>query len=345
MFRFSNPEYLYLLLLVPVALALYAYAARRQRRNIKQLGNYATITALMPGRSVGRGWLKATLVALALAVLSTALAGPQFGSKLTEVKHRGVEIIIALDVSNSMLAQDLQPNRMERAKQAIAQLVDKLSGDRIGLVVFAGDAYMQLPITCDYVSAKMFLSSIGPGMVSKQGTDMGRAIELAMNAFTPETQTGRAIIIISDGENHEGSPIEAAQQAAERGIAIHTIGIGSSEGSPIPLGTGGAFLKDENGQVVVSRLDEETLSKVAGMGNGRYVRATNAQMGLLPLFEHINKMQRAETSDKVYSDYDEQFQLPLGLALLLLLLEFMTLERKNRWLARLNLFGANNPEH
>ncbi|MBQ9471380.1 MAG: VWA domain-containing protein [Bacteroidales bacterium] len=345
MFRFSNPEYLYLMLLAPVALLLYMYTARRQRHQIEQLGSYATITSLMPGRSAGRGWLKATLVALAMPALSVALAGPQFGSKLTEVKHRGVELIIALDVSNSMLAQDLQPNRIERAKQAIAQLVDKLAGDRIGLIVFAGDAYMQLPITNDYASAKMFLSSISPGMVSKQGTDMGSAIALAMSSFPPDGKTGRAIIVISDGENHEGDPLGAVQQAAERGVVVHTIGIGSPDGAPIPLGPGGSFLKDDEGRVVVSRLDEETLSKVAVMGNGRYVRATNAQIGLLPLFEHISKMQRAETSDRVYSDYNEQFQYAIGLALLLLLLEFVVLERKNRWLARLNLFGADTPSH
>lgn len=340
MFRFASPEYFYLLLLIPVLLLIYVYTAQRQRQQIRQLGDYDTIVSLMPGRSSWRGWLKAIVLSLAIASISIGLAGPQFGSKLTEVKRRGVELIIALDVSNSMLAQDLQPNRMERAKRAIAQLVDKLADDRIGLIVFAGDAYMQLPITSDYASAKMFLSSISPGMVSKQGTDMGSAIELAMNSFTPETKTGRAIIIISDGENHEGNPIDIAQEAAQRGIAIHTIGIGSPEGSPIPFGSSGNFLKDDEGNVVVSRLDEETLSKVAAIGNGKYTRASNAQIGLLPLFEHISKMERSETSDKVYSDYDEQFQYAIGFALLLLIVEFMLLERKNRWLESLNLFGV-----
>lgn len=340
MFRFATPEYFHLLLLIPVLLGIYAYTAQRQRQQIRQLGNYDTIVSLMPGRSLWRGWLKAIVVSLGIAAVTMGLAGPQFGSKLTEVKRRGVELIIALDVSNSMLAQDLQPNRMERAKRAIAQLVDKLADDRLGLIVFAGDAYMQLPITNDYTSAKMFLSTISPGIVSKQGTNMGSAIELAMNSFSPDTKTGRAIIIISDGENHEDSPIGIAQQAAERGIAIHTIGIGSPEGSPIQIGPNGTFLKDENGQVVVSRLDEETLSKVAAVGNGKYIRATNTQVGLMPLFEHISKMQRAETSDKVYSDYDDQFQYAIGFALLLLLVEFMLLERKNRWLERLNLFGV-----
>lgn len=340
MFRFSNPEYFYLLLVIPVVALVYWYSVRLQKKQIKMFGNFDTVMSLIPGHSFRRGWIKMALVLVALFTLVMGLAGPQFGSKLTEIKRKGIEIIIALDVSNSMLAQDIQPNRIERAKQSISQLVDKLTNDRIGLIVFSGDAYMQLPITNDYSSAKMFLSSINPGIVPKQGTAIGSAIKLAMSSFTADSKSSKVIVIISDGENHEDDPLEMAKLATEKGIVVHTIGIGSPDGAPIPFGINNNYLKDENGQVVVSRLDEETLSKIAVVGNGKYVRATNSQIGLIPLFENINKMQRTEFKDKIYSEYNEQFQYILGLALLIILVDFTVLERKNRLLARINLFGT-----
>lgn len=343
MFRFSNPEYLYLLILLPVLIALFWLVVRFQKQLIKRFGNLETLLQLMPEASFRRGWVKVVLVTVALAFVILGVAGPQFGSKLTEIKRKGIELIIALDVSNSMLAQDIQPNRLERAKQAISRLVDKLTNDRIGLIVFAGDAYVQLPITNDYVSAKMFLSSISPGMVPVQGTAIGKAIDLAASSFSPQTETSKVIVVISDGENHEDDPVEASKRAADKGVVVHCIGIGSPQGSPIPIPSRDgqvSFWKDKDGNVVVSRLDEETLSKVALTGNGKYIRATHFQLGLLPLFDEINRMQKTEIKDKIYSEYDDQFQYLFAVALFFLVLDFIVLERKNKWLAKLNLFGV-----
>jgi Ca-activated chloride channel homolog len=344
MFRFSHPEYLYFLFLIPIIIGLFWFATILQKRAINRFGNLETLKQLMPGASLHRGWLKIIIFSTAIIFIIIGLAGPQFGSKLTEVKRKGIELIVALDVSNSMMAQDIQPNRLERAKQAISKLVDKLSNDRLGLIVFAGDAYVQLPITNDYISAKMFLSSISPGIVPKQGTAIGTAINLAASSFSPQSETSKVIVVISDGENHEDDPVEVAKKAAEQGIFVYTIGIGSPQGSPIPASTQDnqtSFWKDKDGNVVVSKLDEETLSKIAVAGNGKYIRATNTQIGLLPLFDEINKMQKTEMKEKVYSDYDDQFQFLFAIALFLLLLEFVILERKNKWLTKLNLFGVN----
>ncbi len=343
MFRFSHSEYLYFLFLIPILLGLFWYVTLLQKRAIKRFGNIDTLIQLMPGFSTQRGWFKTILFSIAVAIIIVGLAGPQFGSKLTEVKRKGIELIIALDVSNSMMAQDIQPNRLERAKQAISRLVDKLQDDRLGLIVFAGDAYVQLPVTNDYISAKMFLSSINPGIVPKQGTAIGTAINLAASSFSPQSETSKVIVVISDGENHEDDAVEAAKRANEQGIFVYAIGIGSPQGSPIPTSQESqtSFWKDKDGNVVVSKLDEETLSKVAVAGNGKYIRATNSQLGLLPLFDEINKMQKTEMKEKVYSEYNEQFQYFFAFALFLLVFEFIILERKNKWLTKLNLFGVN----
>lgn len=344
MFRFSHPEYFVYLAVVPIILGLYFYAVYSGKKKLSAFGNLNLIRQLMPIASFRRGWIKTIIVLLAISLIIVGLAGPQFGSKLTEVKRKGIELIIVLDVSNSMLAQDIQPSRIERAKQAISRLVDQLTSDRIGLIVFAGDAYVQLPVTNDYVSAKMFLSSIHPGMVPKQGTAIGTAINLAVNSFSQQEEAKKVIVVISDGENHEDNPVDAAKKASEKGIVIHAIGIGSQQGAPIPMPSrrGSAdFLRDKDGNVVVTKLDEETLSKVAVSGGGKYVKATNSQLGLLPLFEEINRMERAEFKDKVYSDYDDQFQYLFIMALVLLVVDFFVLERKNRWIQKLNLFGGN----
>ena len=343
MFRFSNPEYLYYLIIIPLMLGLYIFAVSTQKQRLRNFGNPDLLKQLMPLASIRRGWFKFIVLLVAIAFAIVGLAGPQFGSKLTEVKRKGIELIIALDVSNSMLAQDIQPNRIERAKQAISRLVDQLTSARIGLILFAGDAYVQLPVTNDYVSAKMFLSSINPGIVGKQGTAMGRAIDLAASSFSPQEETKKVIVVISDGENHEDNPVDAAKKAAERGVVVHAIGIGSQQGAPIPVSSRRTsdFLKDKDGNVVVTKLDEETLSKVAVTGGGKYVRATNTQLGLLPLFDEINRLERAEFKEKVYSEYDDQFQYLFAVAFILLLLEFFVLERKNKWVKRINLFGGN----
>lgn len=342
MFRFANPEYLYVLLIIPVFIGLYVLSSHLRKKNLSDFGNINLIRQLMPGISFRRGWVKFSIFLLAIVSMIFGLARPQFGSKLTDVKRKGIEIIIALDVSNSMLSQDIQPNRLERAKQAISRLTDQLTNDRIGLIVFAGDAYVQLPVTNDYTSAKMFLSSISPGIVPKQGTAIGSAINLAASSFSPQEEASRVIVVISDGENHEDDPVDAAKRANEKGIIVHAIGIGSPQGAPIPTGIGSQdFLKDKDGNVVVTRLDEETLSKLAIIGGGKYIRATNSQIGLVPLFEEINRLERVSFKEKVFSEYNDQFQYLFGLALVLLILDFFILERRNRFIEKLNLFGDN----
>jgi Ca-activated chloride channel family protein len=279
---------------------------------------------------------------LALAFIITGLARPQFGSKLKKVKREGIELMIALDVSNSMMAEDIKPNRLDRAKLAISRLVDKLKDDKIGLIVFAGDAYTQLPITSDYNSAKLFLNSINTQIVPKQGTAIGAAVNLAMRSFTPDSKANKAIIIITDGENHEDDAVAEAKSAAESGMVVHAIGMGLPQGSPIPVLRNGQteYLKDGSGNVVVTKLDEATLEKVAAAGNGIYVRANNAQVGLNTLFDEINKLDKTEMEALIYSEYDEQFQYFFAIGIFLLVLEFLILERKNKFLKNINLFSV-----
>lgn len=277
----------------------------------------------------------------ALASIIIGVARPQFGSKLKTEKRKGIELIIALDVSNSMMAEDIQPNRLERAKRAISQLVDKLSNDKIGLIVFAGDAYTQLPITADYVSAKLFLNAINPQMVPTQGTAIGAAIELGMKSFNPQFAGSKAMIIITDGENHEDDAVGAAAAAAKEGIVVYTIGMGLPQGAPIPDFSNGikTYRKDKSGNTVVTKLDEAMLQQIAQAGKGAYIRANNAQVGLNSLFNEVNKMEKSELEAQVYADYDDKFQYFIGFGLLLILLDFMILERKNKYLKNFKLFG------
>jgi Ca-activated chloride channel family protein len=295
----------------------------------------------MPEASFSRPVIKYIIQILVLSALIIGIARPQFGSKLREVKREGVEIIIALDVSNSMMAEDIQPNRLERAKQAIAKLVDQMVNDKIGLIVFAGNAYIQMPITTDYVSAKMFLSTISPEIVPVQGTAIGSAIELGTKSFTPMAESSKALIVITDGENHEDDAVQAAQLAAEKGIKVHTIGIGLPEGAPIPVTNPSGqktYLKDRDGNIVVSKLNERMLQQIAAAGNGVYIRSTDTRLGLNTVFDEINKMEKQEMDVRIYSDYDERFQYAFGLALILLLADLFILERKNRWLSKIKLF-------
>ena len=278
---------------------------------------------------------------LALAFFIVGIARPQFGSKLKTEKREGVELMIALDVSNSMMAEDIQPNRLERAKRAISRLVDRLKDDKIGLIVFAGDAYTQLPITTDYNSAKLFLNSVNTQIVPKQGTAIGAAIDLARKSFTPNGEANKAIIIITDGENHEDDALASAKAALDEGAIVHTIGMGLPSGSPIPVLRNGQtdYLKDRDGNVVVTKLNEQMLEQIAATGGGIYVRANNAQVGLNALFDEINKMEKQEMETRTFSEYDDQFQYFFAVGLFLLLLEFVILERKNKYLKRIKLFG------
>lgn len=341
MFRFANIEYLWGLLLIPLLALFFVWSRISRRRALKKFGQQEILGQLMPYSSGNRPVVKFIILMLALAFFVVGIARPQFGSKLKTEKREGVELMIALDVSNSMMAEDIQPNRLERAKRAISRLVDRLKDDKIGLIVFAGDAYTQLPITTDYNSAKLFLNSVNTQIVPKQGTAIGAAIDLARKSFTPNGEANKAIIIITDGENHEDDALASAKAALDEGAIVHTIGMGLPSGSPIPVLRNGQtdYLKDRDGNVVVTKLNEQMLEQIAATGGGIYVRANNAQVGLNALFDEINKMEKQEMETRTYSEYDDQFQYFFAVGLFLLLLEFVILERKNKYLKRIKLFG------
>lgn len=319
-------------------MALFIWGRQRRKKQLRHFGEDEVISQLMPDVSPRRPIWKFYLTLLGITAMLFVVAGPQFGSKLQSTKSKGIELIIALDVSNSMMAQDIKPSRLERSKQAISQLVDKLGNDKIGLIVFAGDAYTQLPITTDYVSAKMFLSTINTGIVPRQGTSIGKAIELGMRSFGPQEEASRAIIIITDGEDHEDDAIKAAEAANEKGILVYTIGMGSVQGAPIPAGSNNTFRKDKNGDIVITKLNEQMLQEIAVAGGGKSVRANNTKVGLNELLKDLNKLEKGDIEAKVYSEYDEQYQW-LGLfALFVLIIEVLVLERKNRYLKDIKLF-------
>ena len=339
MFRFAHPEFLYLLFVLPALLVFYVYTRRLRRKALKRYGNPELLAELMPEVSSKRHHLKFWLLFGAIAMVIIVMAGPQFGSKLETVKRQGVEIMVCLDVSNSMLAEDVQPNRLAKAKQMLSRLTDDFTNDKLGLIVFAGDAFTQLPITSDYVSAKMFLSSINPSMVSTQGTAIGAAINLAMRSFTPSETSDKAIILITDGENHEDNAVEAAAAAAEKGIHVNIIGMGDPKGSPIPIDENSNYMKDREGNVVITKLNEQMCQEIAAAGHGIYARADNTNSALRALQKEIEKMNKSELDRKVYSEYDERFQTFAWMALILLIADFMTLDRKNRIFRKVKLFS------
>ncbi len=341
MIRFANAYYLYLLLLLPVFIGLFILLQRMRKKALRKFGQEALVQQLMPEYSFAKPLVKFIILMLAFSLIIIGLARPQYGSKLVKMKRKGIELIVALDVSNSMNAEDIQPSRLERAKQAISKLVERLDNDRIGLIVFAGDAYTQIPITTDYVSAKMFLSTISSALVPRQGTSIGKAIDMASHSFSPESQLKKVIVIITDGETHDDEPVDAAKRATDMGIVISTIGIGSPDGSPVPVSPGSSdFMKDKDGNVVVSKLDENTLSQVAKAGGGIYVRANNTQFGLNTIFDEIDDLDKKEYEATIYSEYNEQFRYFFFPALLLLLLEFFLSDRKNKLWQRIKLFDV-----
>lgn len=337
MFRFAHPDAFYLLPLVALLVAIHALALWRQRRAIRRLGNEATLLALMPDRSPRRRRAKFILTLCALAMLVVALARPQLGTKLSTTSRTGVEMMLAVDVSNSMLAQDFTPNRLERTKAAVARLIEELDQERIGLIAFAGAAYVQLPITSDHTTARSFLEQLSTDMISRQGTDLAQAIDLAIGSFGAGSEGSRVLILISDGENHESDPLPAAERAQEAGIVIYTIGIGSPEGVPIPL-PGGGMMQDQEGQMVVTRLDEAVLEQIALTTRGAYVRADERSIGLERIVERIEQTAQRELSVAQFEQYDELAAWPLGAALALLILELLILGRKNPRLARFDVF-------
>ncbi len=338
MFRFEEPTYLYLLLLLPFLAAFYLYSNYRRRKAIRKFGDPVLMAQLMPDVSKYRPDVKFWLVFAAIGLFAVLLARPQFGSKLETVKRQGVEVMIALDISNSMLAQDVQPSRLEKAKRLVAQLVDKMENDKVGMIVFAGDAFTQLPITSDYISAKMFLESINPSLISKQGTAIGAAINLATRSFTPQEGVGRAVIVITDGENHEGGAVEAAKAAAEKGIQVSVLSVGMPDGAPIPVEGTNDFRRDRDGNVVVTRLNEQMCQEIAQAGDGIYVRVDNSNAAQKVIAQEINKMAKADVETQVYTEFNEQFQAVAWIILLLLLAEMLILERKNPLFRNIHLF-------
>ena len=328
MLYFASPQYLWLLLLVPLFPVIYGIMRSLRRRRIRRFGDETLVRQLMPSWSRSKGWVRVVLYSLGFFCFAVGLARPQMGAKLKEHETKGAEIMICLDVSNSMLAEDYSPCRLDRAKLAISRVVDKLQGDRIGLIIFAGTSFVQLPITTDYISAKMFLNSIDTGSVPVQGTAIGDAILTAAKSFSAQSEKSRAIIVITDGENHEDDAVDAARQAAELGIKVYTIGVGSQHGQPIPVN--GELLKDSEGNIVVSHLDEGTLKQIAAAGNGAYVHAGTEEFGLAPIIDDIKKMEEEKYNSIIFEDFDEQYMYFFGAALLFLVLEMLVGERRHK---------------
>ncbi|MFO8000212.1 MAG: VWA domain-containing protein [Marinilabilia sp.] len=340
MFRFGHPEYLYLLLIIPALAFLQLYFQYQRKKKLQKFGNMELLSHLMPDVSFIRPVVKYYLLLLATIAIIIMLASPQFGTKLDDVKRKGIELIIALDVSNSMNATDVEPSRLSRAKRAIERLTNRLVNDRIGLVVFAGEAYVQLPVTTDYASAKLFLSGINTDAVPTQGTAIGSAINLAANSFSQQEDINRAIVVITDGEDHQENAIEAAREALENDIQVYTVGMGSSEGSPVPRTPGDKsnFIKDGQGNVVVSKMNSDLMKQIADAGNGEYIPANNIRRGINNLIDELGELEKSEIDSKVYTDYEDQFQYLAGLALLILLIEFIIMDRKNKLLMKIDLF-------
>ena len=338
MFRFEDPIYLWLLVLIPVLALIRFISYRNQKRKLRKFGDPKLLKELMPDVSRFRPSLKFWILLAALALLIIMLARPQMGTKISQEKRTGIETIIALDISNSMLAEDIVPSRLDRSKMMVENLVDHFTNDKIGLIVFAGDAFVQLPITSDYVSAKMFLSSIDPSMMATQGTDIAAAINMGMNSFTQEEGIGKAIIVITDGEDHEGGALEAAEAAKKKGMRVYVLGVGSSQGAPIPIPGTGNYMKDNTGNTVMSALNEDMCKQVAAAGGGVYIHVENNSAAQQQLDNELDKLSKKETSTTVYSDYDEQFQAFGILALLLLIIEICILDRRNPLMKKLSLF-------
>lgn len=341
MFRFAHIEYSYLLTLIVVFIGLFTWMIVWKKKALKRFGELHVIGQLLPDMSNSKLVLKFVLMMIVWGLLVFVLIGPQTGSKLENVQRKGIDLIIALDVSNSMLTQDIKPSRIERAKQSISRLIDKLEGDRIGIIVFAGKAYTQLPITTDYAAAKLFISTINPGMIPTQGTAISEAIDMAINSLN-DSKRNKALVIISDGEDHEGNVLEQAERAAAKGITIYTIGMGLPGGGPIPEYNGDlmiGFKKDKDGNPIVSQLDETLLQRIATIGKGLYVRATNSETGLDKIFDDINSIQKSEIESKQFSDYENQFQYFLAIALILLILDLFIFERKTFWMKNIKPFS------
>lgn len=340
MFRFESPAYLWLLWSIPVLAIIRFVCYKLRRKKLLRFGEMSLVNRLMPNVSEIRPSVKFWLSVAALALMIVMLARPQMGSKISHEERNGIETIIAMDISNSMLAEDVVPSRLQKSKMLVENLVDHFTNDKIGLVVFAGDAFVQLPITTDYVSAKMFLQDINPSLIQTQGTDIARAISLSMNSFTQQKGLGKAIILITDGEDHEGGALEAAKEAKKKGINVFILGVGSSNGAPIPLGNGD-YMRDNAGNTVMTALNEQMCRDVAKAGSGTYIHVDNTSDAQEKLNDELSRLQKGETDNVVYSEYNEQFQAFALLALILLIIEACTLEAQNSLLRKVRLFRKN----
>ena len=336
MYRFENPEYLWLLLVVLLLGIIRFVTYYNQKKRLRKFGDPELLHQLMPDVSRWRPLVKFLLLELALVMLIIMVARPQQANGVSQDKRQGIEAIIALDVSNSMLARDVSPNRLDRAKMMVENLIEDFTDSKVGLIVFAGDAFVQLPITSDYVSAKMFLSSIDPSMIANQGTDIAAAINMASHSFTQQEHVGKAIIVITDGEDHEGGAMEAAKDAHEQGFNIYMLGIGSTKGEPIPDPQTGNFMTDNQGNMVMSRLNEQMCREIAQAGGGAYIHVDNSSSAQRLLDEELDKLEKGETI--IYSDYEELFQYAGLMALILLILEICIMDRKNPLLKNIKLF-------
>lgn len=337
MFRFEDPTYLWLLIVVPILAVVRLVVWRQRKSKLRKFGDPELLRRLMPDASDYRPTVKFWLLMAALALLIVTLARPQMGSKVSHEKRNGIEIIIAMDISNSMKAEDVVPSRLDKSKLMVENLVDHFTTDKVGLVVFAGDAFVQLPITSDYVSAKMFLQNITPSLINTQGTDIAKALTVSMRSFTQQDKMGKAIVLITDGEDHEGGALEAAKAAAKKGINVFILGVGDPKGAPIPTGNGG-YMTDNTGQTVLSALNEKMCREVAQAGSGMYIHVDNTSDAQDQLNAQLTKLQKGDTDSVIYSEYDEQFQAFALLALLLLIVEACLLESKNPLFRNIKLF-------
>ncbi len=341
--RFENIEYFYALFSLPLFFLLYLIYRSKIKKAAGKFASPAIFSKLSPQKSRSKPWIKLFLLLLAVASIVTAMANPQIGSKLEEVKREGAEIFVAIDLSNSMKSEDIKPNRLEKSKRAVINLIDKLYNDRIGIIVFAGNAYLHLPLTTDYSAAKLIVSTLDNSIIESQGTAIGSAIELAEESFSEDDARNKALIIITDGENHEDDALGAAKEANDKGITIHTIGMGSVNGGPIPVYRDNrrvGFLKDSEGNTVVSKLDAAALEQIASAGDGKFIRSGNTEPDLKKLIDELENLDKKEFEAKVFTDYDDQFQYFLGLGILLLIFEMLVSSKKNKYLSSLNAFAG-----
>lgn len=338
MFRFAHSEILYLLFLIPLLLGLFYYGLVVRSKRLKKLGDKSLLMQLMPEVSNSRPKTKFYISLVALVLLIFVAAGPQYGSKKEKVKRQGIELMVCIDVSNSMLSDDVKPDRMARAKQVLNRLIDKLQNDKVGLIVFAGDAYVQMPMTTDVSSAKMFLHSINPGMVSLQGTDIASAIRMSMGMFSEAENVSRSIIIITDGEDHEAAAVRAAEEALKAGVSVNVMGVGTAKGGPIPIKGTNSFKKDRDGNVIITKLNEQMCADIAGAGGGVYVRADNANSAVRALGQELDKLSKSDMESEVYSNFNEQYASFAFIALILILIELCLMDKKNPLLKNVKLF-------